>query len=184
MSRAKPSAAITERVDAAVRFLLEQLGKPYFYGAEGPLEWDCSGLYRRTLLAGGFWPMPGDAGAGGMWAESATRHGLFVRVPWAERQPLDAVTYGNPKATTAAGQVSHMVVVVDRAHLVGANGGGAPWHYGTKAQEPADAYRARMALRGAKVKETPDTYWSSARVGVIRPQALVGVDLTAYAFPR
>jgi hypothetical protein len=184
VSRQKPDTATTSRVDAALRFLLAQVGKPYFYGAEGPDEWDCSGLYRQTLAGANLWPMPGDATAAGMWKESGSRHGFFVRVPWAERQALDAVVYGSPAKGGKPEAVSHLVVVVDRVHLVGANGGGAPWHFGTSSQEPAAAYRARMALRGAKVKETPDTYWSSARVGVIRPQALAGVDLTAYAFPR
>ena len=168
---------LDDRVRRALSFLLDQKGKPYFYGAEGPDEWDCSGLFRRTLLEGAFWPITGDANVATCWTAG---NDVFPRVEWTERQPLDGVVFGDVRT----GKAFHLVVVLERDHLVGANGGGPRWHAGSAQEEPIEHYRKRMADRGARVKVTGPDYWPNSRLGVIRPAGLLGVDLTRYALRR
>lgn len=53
-----PAASVTPtRGEAALRFALGQLGKPYVYGGTGPNVYDCSGLTQRAWRAAGV-PIP------------------------------------------------------------------------------------------------------------------------------
>ena len=150
--------------DPAVKFWREQEGKPYFYGAEGLGEWDCSGLYRQGLIRAGVWPMKGDAGVAGIWASDK-----FIHVEFEDRKAGDAIIYGN----TRSGDAFHMTCVLSFSELIGANGGFPPRGFGTTKQEPLDEYRARIKERGSRVRITGPEYWSTARLGVVRPPLFI-----------
>ncbi|WP_395573293.1 NlpC/P60 family protein [Streptomyces sp. BK79] len=83
----KPSA----EGDRAVRFAVEQLGKPYEWGAEGPATYDCSGLTSVAWDRAGT-PIPRTSQE--QWAR-------LERVPLDELRPGDLVVYF-PEATHVA----------------------------------------------------------------------------------
>ncbi|MFD5294478.1 NlpC/P60 family protein [Streptomyces mutabilis] len=83
----KPSAG----GERAVRFAVEQLGKPYEWGAEGPASYDCSGLTSVAWERAGT-PIPRTSQE--QWAR-------LERVPLDELRPGDLVVYF-PEATHVA----------------------------------------------------------------------------------
>ncbi|MEG3630505.1 C40 family peptidase [Streptomyces poriticola] len=93
---AKPSAG----GDRAVRFAVQQLGKPYEWGAEGPGTYDCSGL---TSEAWGHAGTPIPRTSQEQWAR-------LERVPLDELRPGDLVVYF-PEATHVALYLGHGRVV-------------------------------------------------------------------------
>ncbi|MFB6550652.1 NlpC/P60 family protein [Streptomyces sp. NPDC056405] len=84
---AKPSA----EGDRAVRFAVDQLGKPYEWGAEGPASYDCSGLTSVAWNRAGT-PIPRTSQE--QWAR-------LDHVPLGELRPGDLVVYF-PEATHVA----------------------------------------------------------------------------------
>ncbi|MFE1076419.1 NlpC/P60 family protein [Streptomyces sp. NPDC058783] len=84
---AKPSAG----GDRAVRFAVEQLGKPYEWGAEGPASYDCSGLTSVAWERAGT-PIPRTSQE--QWAR-------LEHVPLDRLRPGDLVVYF-PEATHVA----------------------------------------------------------------------------------
>lgn len=83
----KPSAA----GGRAVRFAVEQLGKPYVWGAQGPGAYDCSGLTSRAWSRAGR-PIPRTSQE--QWAR-------LERIGLGELRPGDLVVYF-PEATHVA----------------------------------------------------------------------------------
>ncbi|WP_431995098.1 NlpC/P60 family protein [Streptomyces griseoflavus] len=83
-----PPTAAGER---AVRYAVEQLGKPYEWGAEGPATYDCSGLTSRAWASAGT-PVPRTSQE--QWAR-------LERIDLAELRPGDLVVYF-PEATHVA----------------------------------------------------------------------------------
>ncbi|NUR39446.1 MAG: hypothetical protein HOV73_05115 [Streptomyces sp.] len=81
----------TRAADRAVRYAVQQLGKPYEWGAEGPEAYDCSGL---TSQAWGHAGRPIPRTSQEQWAR-------LPRVPLRELRPGDLVVYF-PKATHVA----------------------------------------------------------------------------------
>lgn len=75
----------------AVRYAVQQLGKPYEWGAEGPATYDCSGL---TSTAWGVAGTPIPRTSQEQWAR-------LKRVPLVELRPGDLVVYF-PEATHVA----------------------------------------------------------------------------------
>ncbi|MFJ8188925.1 NlpC/P60 family protein [Streptomyces sp. NPDC096094] len=92
----KPSA----EGDRAVRFAVEQLGKPYEWGAEGPASYDCSGL---TSVAWGRAGTPIPRTSQEQWAR-------LDHVPLGELRPGDLVVYF-PEATHVAMYLGDGMVV-------------------------------------------------------------------------
>ncbi|MFE0803065.1 NlpC/P60 family protein [Streptomyces sp. NPDC058812] len=92
----KPSA----EGDRAVRFAVEQLGKPYEWGAEGPASYDCSGLTSVAWDRAGT-PIPRTSQE--QWAR-------LDRVPLGELRPGDLVVYF-PEATHVAMYLGDGMVV-------------------------------------------------------------------------
>ncbi|MEV6264559.1 NlpC/P60 family protein [Streptomyces sp. NPDC051784] len=91
-----PSAAGSE----AVRFAIEQIGKPYVWGAEGPDSFDCSGLTSRAWSdAGRTIPRTSQE----QWSE-------LPRVPIGSLRPGDLVVYF-PEATHVALYIGDGLVV-------------------------------------------------------------------------
>ncbi|MFC7816736.1 NlpC/P60 family protein [Streptomyces sp. NPDC057367] len=93
---AKPSAG----GERAVRFAVEQLGKPYEWGAEGPATYDCSGLTSVAWRRAGT-PIPRTSQE--QWAR-------LERVPLDELRPGDLVVYF-PEATHVAMYLGDGMVV-------------------------------------------------------------------------
>ncbi|MFC7882385.1 NlpC/P60 family protein [Streptomyces sp. NPDC057376] len=93
---AKPSAG----GERAVRFAVEQLGKPYEWGAEGPAAYDCSGLTSVAWQRAGT-PIPRTSQE--QWAR-------LERVPLDELRPGDLVVYF-PEATHVAMYLGDGMVV-------------------------------------------------------------------------
>ncbi|MEJ1197678.1 MULTISPECIES: C40 family peptidase [unclassified Streptomyces] len=93
---AKPSA----EGDRAVRFAVEQLGKPYEWGAEGPASYDCSGLTSVAWDRAGT-PIPRTSQE--QWAR-------LDHVPLGELRPGDLVVYF-PEATHVAMYLGDGMVV-------------------------------------------------------------------------
>ncbi|MFE5397133.1 NlpC/P60 family protein [Streptomyces sp. NPDC056568] len=88
---AKPPARPSAGGDRAVRFAVEQVGKPYEWGAEGPASFDCSGLTSAAWERAGT-PIPRTSQE--QWAR-------LERVPLDELRPGDLVVYF-PEATHVA----------------------------------------------------------------------------------
>ncbi|MEV5881533.1 NlpC/P60 family protein [Streptomyces sp. NPDC052020] len=84
---AKPSAA----GETAVRFAVEQIGKPYVWGAEGPGAYDCSGLTSRA------WARAGTA----IPRTSQEQWARLERIDLGELRPGDLIVYF-PEATHVA----------------------------------------------------------------------------------
>ncbi|WP_413758962.1 NlpC/P60 family protein [Streptomyces sp. MMBL 11-3] len=76
---------------AALRYAVDQIGKPYEWGAEGPDAYDCSGLTSQAWGAAGR-PVPRTSQE--QWAE-------LPRVPLTDLRPGDLVVYF-PEATHVA----------------------------------------------------------------------------------
>ncbi|WP_121702053.1 C40 family peptidase [Streptomyces sp. E5N298] len=93
---AKPSA----EGERAVRFAVEQLGKPYEWGAEGPASYDCSGLTSVAWQRAGT-PIPRTSQE--QWAR-------LDRVPLDGLRPGDLVVYF-PEATHVAMYLGDGMVV-------------------------------------------------------------------------
>ncbi|WP_432161595.1 NlpC/P60 family protein [Streptomyces tendae] len=93
---AKPSAG----GESAVRFAVEQLGKPYEWGAEGPASYDCSGLTSVAWDRAGT-PIPRTSQE--QWAR-------LDHVPLDELRPGDLVVYF-PEATHVAMYLGDGMVV-------------------------------------------------------------------------
>src|SRR5690606_38682957 len=88
LRRSGPARTPTGAGERAVRYAVEQIGKPYEWGAEGPAAYDCSGLTSEAWAAAGT-PVPRTSQE--QWAE-------LERVPLDRLRPGDLVVYF-PEAT-------------------------------------------------------------------------------------
>ncbi|MFD5518441.1 NlpC/P60 family protein [Streptomyces sp. NPDC127066] len=90
----------TREGEEALRYAVEQIGKPYEWGAEGPKTFDCSGLTSRAWDRAGR-PIPRTSQE--QWAE-------LPRVPLDKLRPGDLVIYF-PEATHVALYLGEGMVV-------------------------------------------------------------------------
>ncbi len=90
----------SERGAAALRYAVEQIGKPYAWGAEGPGAYDCSGLTSQAWAHAGR-PIPRTSQE--QWAR-------LPRVPVGRLRPGDLVVYF-PEATHVALYLGNGLVV-------------------------------------------------------------------------
>ncbi|MFE2966238.1 NlpC/P60 family protein [Streptomyces sp. NPDC059340] len=97
LSSARPPSREGEE---AVRYAVEQLGKPYEWGAVGPMSYDCSGLTSQAWDHAGR-PIPRTSQE--QWAQ-------LPRIPLSKLRPGDLVLYF-PKATHVALYVGDGLVV-------------------------------------------------------------------------
>ncbi|WP_063784983.1 NlpC/P60 family protein [Streptomyces sp. TP-A0356] len=86
-----PERAPTEKGDRALRYAVEQIGKPYEWGGEGPRAYDCSGLTSQA------WGHAGRA----IPRTSQEQWAQLPHVPLKELRPGDLVVYF-PEATHVA----------------------------------------------------------------------------------
>ncbi|MEU2738523.1 NlpC/P60 family protein [Streptomyces sp. NPDC007095] len=97
LSSARPPSRQGEE---AVRYAVDQLGKPYEWGAVGPMSYDCSGLTSQAWDHAGR-PIPRTSQE--QWAQ-------LPRIPLSKLRPGDLVLYF-PKATHVALYVGDGLVV-------------------------------------------------------------------------
>ncbi|HEX2291334.1 MAG TPA: C40 family peptidase, partial [Pseudonocardiaceae bacterium] len=87
-------------VGAVLRFALQQVGKPYIWGAVGPAAYDCSGLVQTSFRVGGVL-MP---------RVSIDQSGVGQQVLRHDVQAGDLIFYYNP--------VHHVAIAVDNLRAV------------------------------------------------------------------
>jgi cell wall-associated NlpC family hydrolase len=103
----------TAKGQAAVRFALRQLGKPYVFGAAGPDTWDCSGLTMAAWAAGGI-ALP-------HWTVSQASMGIPEPTDLTQAVGGDLVfipgSDGTPQAPGHVGMVAGYLEAKDGRHL-------------------------------------------------------------------
>jgi cell wall-associated NlpC family hydrolase len=87
-------------VGAVLRFALQQVGKPYIWGAVGPASYDCSGLVQTSFRVGGVL-LP---------RVSIQQSGVGQQVLRHDVRPGDLIFYYNP--------VHHVAIAVDNLRAV------------------------------------------------------------------
>lgn len=75
------------RANGAVQYGLQQVGKPYVWGGNGPNVYDCSGLTQQSWMHGGGIVLPRVASDQQAWT---------IPVPTSDAQPGDLVFFGAP----------------------------------------------------------------------------------------
>lgn len=93
------------RAGTAVSVALQQVGKPYIWGASGPSAFDCSGLILYAMARAGI-RLPHNADAIG---------GMGRSVPRAQWQPGTVISYGG-----------HVALYIGSGRMVEAAHAGAP----------------------------------------------------------
>ncbi len=81
-----PPPAVSGKAAVAVQTAMDQIGKPYRWGGNGPSSFDCSGLTRYGWLAAGV-SLP---------HSSAAQKRVLPAVPMDQLKPGDLVFYGHP----------------------------------------------------------------------------------------
>ena len=94
--------ATTAGARAAVKFALNQVGKPYVFGAAGPGSFDCSGLTMRSWQAGGV-SLPHSA---------AGQYGYGHHVSRDALQPGDLIFFYQP--------IGHVTIYIGNGYMVSA----------------------------------------------------------------
>ncbi|WP_151478154.1 C40 family peptidase [Streptomyces albicerus] len=95
-----PARTPSREGDEALRYAVDQIGKPYEWGAEGPAAYDCSGLTSQAWDHAGR-PIPRTSQE--QWAQ-------LPRIPLSELRPGDLVIYF-PEATHVAMYLGDGMVV-------------------------------------------------------------------------
>ena len=114
--------ATTAGARKAVQFALDQVGKPYVFGAAGPGSYDCSGLTMRSWQAGGV-SLPHSA---------AGQYGYGHHVSRDELQPGDLLFFYQP--------ISHVTIYIGNGYMVS-----APTSGQNVTVVPLDGYNADYA---------------------------------------
>ncbi|AGW40570.1 peptidoglycan lytic protein P45 [Leifsonia xyli subsp. cynodontis DSM 46306] len=77
-------------VQAAISYAQAQLGKPYIFGGEGPVGYDCSGLTMKAYAYAGVYI--GSHSVNNQWYTAANRGQI---VPYSQRQRGDLIFWGS-----------------------------------------------------------------------------------------
>ncbi|AAT89847.1 peptidoglycan lytic protein P45 [Leifsonia xyli subsp. xyli str. CTCB07] len=77
-------------VQAAIFYARAQLGKPYIFGGEGPVGYDCSGLTMKAYAYAGVYI--GSHSVNNQWYTAANRGQI---VSYSQRQPGDLIFWGS-----------------------------------------------------------------------------------------
>jgi len=106
-----PSPPNGSKVDGAIAFAREQLGKPYVLDGAGPSVWDCSGLTLKAYAAVGVY----------IGTHSATNQYDTLRsegklVPLSQRQAGDLVWYSNGGSTS--GTKYHVALYIGGGEMI------------------------------------------------------------------
>lgn len=101
-----------------VSFIVSQLGKPYHWGGDDPINgWDCSGLVCEILIVEGLLKHGSDLNAQSLHDHfSKAENGLVAMGP----MPSALAFYGESKKS-----ITHVALFVDYKRVVTASGGGS-----------------------------------------------------------
>jgi len=100
LEAAKSASGVTGRAGIALKFALKQIGDKYVFGADGMVDWDCSGLTMRAFEAAGV-SLP---------HSSAAQSRMGKSVPFNKKQPGDLLFFGRP--------VSHVAIYLGGGRMV------------------------------------------------------------------
>lgn len=103
-----------EQGAAAVAWALQQVGKPYVYGASGPDSFDCSGLTMRAWQNAGL----------SINRTSRDQYRAYYKIPYDQMRPGDIIAWGtNP---SDPGSVYHVAMFIGNGQMVEASRPGVP----------------------------------------------------------
>jgi cell wall-associated NlpC family hydrolase len=100
LKAAKGAAGISGRAGTALKFALAQIGDRYVFGADGMINWDCSGLTMRAFQRAGV-SLPHSSRAQSRMGKS---------VPYSQKKPGDLLFFGRP--------VSHVGIYLGGGKMV------------------------------------------------------------------
>lgn len=103
-----------EQGQAAVAWALQQVGKPYVYGAAGPDSFDCSGLTMRAWGAAGL----------AIHRTSRDQYLQSYKIAYDSMRPGDLIFYGT--VASDPGSVYHVVMYIGDGQIVEASRPGVP----------------------------------------------------------
>lgn len=100
LKAAKGAAGVSGRAGTALKFALAQIGDRYVFGADGMINWDCSGLTMRAFQRAGV-SLPHSSRAQSRMGKS---------VPYSQKKPGDLLFFGRP--------VSHVGIYLGGGKMV------------------------------------------------------------------
>ncbi|CAN2206934.1 Spr Cell wall-associated hydrolases (invasion-associated proteins) [Candidatus Nanopelagicaceae bacterium] len=100
LKAAKGAAGVSGRAGTALKFALAQIGDRYVFGADGMINWDCSGLTMRAFQRAGV-SLPHSSRAQSRMGKS---------VPYSQKRPGDLLFFGRP--------VSHVGIYLGGGKMV------------------------------------------------------------------
>lgn len=104
--------------DSFKKMLFNELGKPYIYGANGPNEFDCSGLVLWYLKNAGILPRKIDLSAESLYMYLVNNH-LAIQYDSHQHVKLgDIIFYKN-----IVGVIDHVGIATDEMFVINAAGG-------------------------------------------------------------
>ncbi|EHR59765.1 C40 family peptidase [Saccharomonospora cyanea] len=105
-----------EEAAKAIEFALDERGKPYVWGAEGPDAYDCSGLMQTAYEAAGI-TLP---------RVSRDQYGAGAMLPVEEAQPGDLVFWAYDSSDPST--IHHVAMYLGEGKIVEAQQSGVPVH--------------------------------------------------------
>ena len=100
LKAAKGAAGVSGRAGTALKFALAQIGDRYVFGADGMINWDCSGLTMRAFQRAGV-SLP---------HSSRAQSRMGKGVSYSQKKPGDLLFYGRP--------VSHVGIYLGNGKMV------------------------------------------------------------------
>ena len=100
LKAAKGAAGVSGRAGTALKFALAQIGDRYVFGADGMINWDCSGLTMRAFQRAGV-SLP---------HSSRAQSRMGKGVSYSQRKPGDLLFFGRP--------VSHVGIYLGNGKMV------------------------------------------------------------------
>lgn len=100
MKQAKSLNVASGRGGLAIKFAFKQIGDRYVFGADGMINWDCSGLTMRAFQTAGV----------NLPHSSAAQSRMGKSIPFSKKKPGDLVFFGSP--------VSHVGIYIGGGKMV------------------------------------------------------------------
>jgi cell wall-associated NlpC family hydrolase len=100
IKRAKNLNVASGRGGLAIKFAFKQIGDRYVFGADGMINWDCSGLTMRAFQTAGV----------NLPHSSAAQSRMGKSIPFSQKKPGDLLFYGRP--------VSHVGIYIGGGNMV------------------------------------------------------------------
>ena len=100
LAQAKSLNKVSGRAGLAIKFAFKQIGDRYVFGADGMINWDCSGLTMRAYQAAGV----------NLPHSSAAQSRMGKSISFSQKQPGDLLFFGRP--------VSHVGIYIGGGKMV------------------------------------------------------------------